>query len=212
MQTSRDSSVWRSLAVAFGDGLAFGVGMKLTQSTAARPAGAASPEPNIAPLADRMEQIERRLAHVEQKPAALPAAAAPFDQKMLEAVVNALDARLHEHAGQVEQRLAELESLRQQDHAIASAVENHLEELQDHFINQVEAIRQRVEEDRAAMRQEVASAVEAASGSAIEESLAPLRTAATEKDREIAELRQRVEDGDGAMLELLNGIGELIRQ
>ncbi|HMD70829.1 MAG TPA: hypothetical protein VKF41_05765, partial [Bryobacteraceae bacterium] len=208
MQTSRDSSVWRSLAVAFGDGLAFGVGMKLTQSTAARPAGAASPEPNIAPLADRMEQIERRLAHVEQKPAALPAAAAPFDQKMLEAVVNALDARLHEHAGQVEQRLAELESkiaaelkaLRQQDHAIASAVENHLEELQDHFINQVEAIRQRVEEDRAAMRQEVASAVEAASGSAIEESLAPLRTAATEKDREIAELRQRVEDGDGAML------------
>ena len=33
METSRDSSVWRSLAVTFGGGLALGaVGMKLTQS------------------------------------------------------------------------------------------------------------------------------------------------------------------------------------
>ena len=34
MQTSRDSSVWKSLAAAFGDGLAFGVGMKLSQNAA----------------------------------------------------------------------------------------------------------------------------------------------------------------------------------
>jgi hypothetical protein len=89
-------------------------------------------------------------------------------------------------------------------------VETHLEELQDHFITQVEAVRQLVEEDRAAMRQEVASAVVAASGSAIEERVAPLRTEAAEKDRQIAALRQRAEDSDTAMLELLNGIGELI--
>jgi len=34
MQNSRDSSVWRTLAVAFGDGLAFGVGVTLTRSAA----------------------------------------------------------------------------------------------------------------------------------------------------------------------------------
>jgi len=32
MQNSRDLSLWRSLALAFGDGLAFGVGMKLSQN------------------------------------------------------------------------------------------------------------------------------------------------------------------------------------
>ena len=36
MDKSRDSSVLRSLAVAFGDGLAFGVGMKLTQTAAGK--------------------------------------------------------------------------------------------------------------------------------------------------------------------------------
>src|SRR5580704_16942056 len=39
MQSSSDSSIWRSLAVAFGDGLAFGVGVKLSQN-AARQIGA----------------------------------------------------------------------------------------------------------------------------------------------------------------------------
>jgi hypothetical protein len=201
MQPSRDSSVWRSLAVAFGDGLAFGVGVKLTQAATARSADAALAEPNIAPLADRLEQFERRLALMEQAPAALPPAPAPFDQKVLEAVVNALDARLREQAGQVEKRLASLESkmaaelkvLREQDHAIGSAVENHVEELQDHFIGYVEGIRLQVEHDRATMRQEVAEAV------------------AVAKDRQIDELRRKVEENDIAMTEFLNGIGELIR-
>jgi hypothetical protein len=220
MQPSRDSSVWRSLAVAFGDGLAFGVGVKLTQAATARTADVvASPEPNIAPLAGRLEQFERRLAQMEQAPAALPPAPPPFDQKILEAVVNALDSRLREQASQVEQRLVELETkiafelkaLRHQDEAMAAAVEDHMEQLQDHFIGHVEAIRQRVEQDRADMRQEVASAVAAASQNSIEASLAPLRAEAAAKGREVAELRQRLEDGDEAMLGLLNGIGELIR-
>ena len=34
MQYSRDSSVWRTLATAFGDGLAFGVGVALTRNAA----------------------------------------------------------------------------------------------------------------------------------------------------------------------------------
>jgi hypothetical protein len=88
MESSRDSSVWRSLAVTFGGGLALGaVGMKLTQ-TALRPAEAPPrPEPNT--LTDRLSSMERRLEQMEQAPSApsrAPAAsqpAAPIDQKVL---------------------------------------------------------------------------------------------------------------------------------
>ena len=108
MQSSRDSSVWKSLAVAFGDGLAFGVGMKLSQNAA-----------------NHRDRIERGSATPP------PVAAAPFDRKVLEAVVNAVDERLKEHAGQVERRIAELEaklalelkSLGKQDEALVSALE-----------------------------------------------------------------------------------------
>jgi chromosome segregation ATPase len=164
----------------------------------------------------QMEQLERRLAQVEQAKAMPP----PFDQKVLEAVVNALDARLKEQASALDRRVAELEAklaaelkaLRQQDHAIASAVETHMEELQNYFIAQVEAVRQQVEENRATMHEEVAAAVKNASESAIEESLGPVRAEAAAKDREIAELRRKAEESDCAMLELLNGIGEVVRQ
>jgi len=222
MQTSRDSSIWRSLAVAFGDGLAFGVGMTLTQPVPSRPSAALAPEPKAVPLADRMQWIERRLAEIEQKPAAVPAPA--FDQKVLEAVVNALDVRLKEQAGQMERRLAEIESnftaelkaLRQQDHAIASTVEAHLDNLQDHFTGKLEAVRGQAERDRAAlkqaMQQEVALAVAATSEAAIQQNLEPIRAEAAQKEIEIAGLRQKVEESDNAMLELLNGIGDLIRQ
>jgi hypothetical protein len=92
MQSSRDSSVWKSLAVAFGDGVAFAVGMKLSQNAVSRP------------------ETEAR-ARIEQAPAAPPPVAPPpFDRKVLEAVVSAVDERLKEHAGQVERRIAESES------------------------------------------------------------------------------------------------------
>ena len=79
MQNSRDSSIWKSLAAALGDGLAFGVGMKLSQSAARRPE--TNPRPELAPPP-------------------------PFDRKVLEAVVNAVDERLKEHAGEVERSIA----------------------------------------------------------------------------------------------------------
>src|ERR1035438_5583636 len=104
MESSRDSSVWRNLAVTFGGGLALGaVGMKLTQ-TALRPVEfAPRPEPNLNPLTDRLARMERRLERVERAPApprpaaASHTAAAHIDQKVLEAVIGAVDARLHEH-------------------------------------------------------------------------------------------------------------------
>ena len=282
MQPSRDSSIWRSLAIAFGDGLAFSVGMKLTQS-ALRPGGAA-PAPNLTPLAERLDQLERRLAHAETVPVPPPAspAASSFDKKLLEAVVQAVDARLREHAGQVERRLGEIETqvtreivalrdqdrtvvsavearlaelqadfagkvdavraevtqprdrereaalerrmaemetrtaseldaLRERDQAIVSAIEAQFLKLQGEFAAQVDAVRQQAEEDRAAIRREIAAAAEAASQSAIREGLAQIRAEAAEKDRELAEMRKQVEESQGALMDLLNGIGVVIR-
>jgi len=50
MLNSRDSSIWRSLAVAFGDGVAFGVGVKLTQPPPSRSVGPAT-KVDLSPLA-----------------------------------------------------------------------------------------------------------------------------------------------------------------
>ncbi len=178
MQNSRDSSVWRSLAVAFGDGLAFGVGMKLTQN--ARRASVAAPPGETGPVTLRLEQMEQRIAEVEQRPLALASpdqgapGGHPFDQKVLEAVINALDARLREHGGQVERQITELQAkvtielktLHQQDRSIADGLQARIEELQKHFTEQVAAIRQTAEADRravqehfAALRREVAGLV-----------------------------------------------------
>lgn len=232
MPPTRDSSVWRSLAVAFGDGLAFGVGMKLTHPGSVRPAATAPtlPQPEPMPVSDRLALIERRLAEAER----LPARTSPprFDQQVLEAVVHALDSKLRDQEAKFEQRLAQLETkiaagvkeLRQQDYALATAVETHIETVQDHFVGQVEAVRLRLEQDRVAIQQEVASTIAEAFGGEnaasmnrdFEQQLDAIRRQLEEereaRRQEIAELRQRAEQGDAAMFELLNGMGELIQR
>ena len=112
MENARDSSMWRSLAVAFGDGLAFGVGMKLTQNVARQPG---VPQSGATALADRFERLDQRLERLEHTPIAAPEAApgpepAGFARKVIETVVQAVDERLNEHAKQMEHRLAELEA------------------------------------------------------------------------------------------------------
>jgi hypothetical protein len=224
MQRSRDSSVWRSLASAFGDGLAFGAGVKLSQKSALLAAGKRAPAladaaqvPRMDPA--RVEAVERRLAMMEAAKPATPALPA-FDQKMLEAVVYALDVRLKEHSNAVERRLAALEtrvmadlqSLRRQDHAIISAVEGQIEEVQDCFVSQLEGVHRQLAQDRATVRQAIRAAAQEASAAAVEDALAPALAAATEKDHKIEELRHKVEESDSALLDLVNGIGELIRR
>jgi hypothetical protein len=154
MQSSGDSSIWRSLAVAFGDGLAFGVGMKLTQKPARQ---AATPsEAELTPATSRLEQIERRVERMERAPAARPGApSAPFDQKVLDTVFNALDARLKEHAGQVERRITgleaqiavEVQALHRQDQSLASGAREWIEDAQRRFDEQLAAFHTSVEQD-----------------------------------------------------------------
>jgi hypothetical protein len=158
MPSSRDSSVLRSLAVAFGDGLAFGAGMKLSQRAATSTKLSASKPPDLGLLLDRIAELEKRVD--ESGPAAaarsITAGGSPFDQKVLEAVVAALDARLNEQAGRTESRIAQLEarlaielkSLHQQDHSVQSTVETRVEELNSYFANQLAALHRQAEEDR----------------------------------------------------------------
>ena len=140
MQSSRDSSVLRSLAVAFGDGLAFGVGMKLTQSAAAQKSLTAK-TPDLTPVVERLEQLETRLQKAERVSGNLPAAVVAgqaIDQQVLEAVVQAVETRLREQSVQVDRRFADLEarvtlelkSIHEQIRSLANGAEVRLRELQ----------------------------------------------------------------------------------
>src|SRR5947209_6327486 len=63
MQGMRDESIWKNLALAFGDGLAFGVGVKLSQDAAARIAPGRT---DVRTLAERLTEIEHRIEKARQ--------------------------------------------------------------------------------------------------------------------------------------------------
>jgi hypothetical protein len=243
MEKSHDSSLLRSLAVAFGDGLAFGVGMKLTQNTAAKPG---TPAPSD--LGSRLGRIEQRVERMERTPAVGPASGAePFDPGVLDALMHAVEARLQENAGQTERRLAELEvklamdlkAVRQQEQAVATGAEARIEEVQQRFQEQVLTLRQKVNDDRNALQnqvvalhrefaaavadiveEQVANQVEQRVTSAVNERMAALadqirdeiRQASAGQHREFADLRQRVTETDRNVLDVLLSIGDQFRQ
>src|SRR5262249_2814437 len=93
MQYSREDSVWRTLAVAFGDGLAFGVGMNLSRNAVM--AGARANPQQQQPLADRLSAIENRIERARANGKLISPAA--------------LDARVTELSAQFERALAEHE-------------------------------------------------------------------------------------------------------
>ena len=238
MNKSRDSSVWRSLAVAFGDGLAFGVGVKLTENV---PGKLGLPLPSE--ISSRVAEIERRIARIERAP---EAASANLDQGILDALVAALEARLQENAAELDRRLAaldqkvtaELKNLRQQDQALASGTETHVEAIQHEFHQQVLELYQKVSEDRNVLasqvialhrefaaavvdivEEQVASQVHERVADEVSARLAPLEQRLREEiqqasatgRREIADLRQRFAENGRSVLNVLLTIGELFR-
>jgi len=155
MESSRDSSVWRSLAVTFGGGLALGaVGMKLTQS-ALRPLEIPL-RPDSNPVDDRLDRMERRLERIEHTSAASPApAAAATDQKVLEAVVGAVDVRLQEHTALVERRLADLEARIAAEFETLAAAQGELRSTRSTLAETRQQFHQEVAALRAAVGEEV---------------------------------------------------------
>jgi hypothetical protein len=197
MENIPDSSIWRSLAVAFGDGLAFGVGMKLTQNAARRPG---TPQSDLTTLADRFERLEQRLERLDHAPIAAPEAlsepgSASFTQRVIEAVVQALGERLAEHSKQTERRLAELEAriavelkaLQQQDQSLASRAQARLEEVRSQLGAQIVAVRNRVEEDMQGFTGSVAKLVEEQVASRAGALLQPVEKQLREEIRRVAD-------------------------
>lgn len=219
MQSSRDSSVLRSLAVAFGDGMAFGVGVKLSQN-AARKAGPSTSH-DLGPLAGRMAEIEKRMERMEQESTQLPASASMnFDQHALNALVASFEARLEEHASHMERQMAEMEirvaleiqSLRQQDQTLSSG----MAALHDQFIalhrEFAEAVGAIVEEQVAAQVEAGVEKLQRGVSAAVEEELGALREQIEMKASEIAALQERLQVSDRNVLEVILGMGEMCRQ
>src|SRR5580658_10852880 len=101
MPKSGESSLLRSLVVALGEGMAFSVGMKLTDSMARQLLA-----PELA-----LEHPDTESAGAEHAPIVISTAdGTPFDPKVVEALVAAVDARIHELDGKVERRIRDGEA------------------------------------------------------------------------------------------------------
>jgi len=222
MANSPDPSVWRKLAIALGDGLAFGVGVKLTRVGARQPG---APLPETGPLLERFAEMERRL---EAMCLALPGPASPppaagFNRQALEGVartlVDAFDARLQEQAERMEQRLARFQSrLDHQDAPAATASDSRIAEVQAGYRELAAEFRERLEAECAALDErltavhgELCQALPRAADAAVERELAGLKLAADNQEREIAGLRASLAQSDSRMMELLEAIAQVVR-
>lgn len=250
MDNSRDSSVWRSLAVALGDGLAFGVGMALSQKASRREA---APQPEIGAAGERLQELERRMSLLESAPVRL-------DPKVLETIVGVFEADLRERDEQWSRRLATaVESSAasfRQEHAsaadshrlglaaalrdreeqwnrrLAAAIESAVSALRQEHTQTMTALRHDVvadlrtlESQGIAWQQELTETLPrmmderiaghldaAALDAAIDRKLDAYRTELEGRDREIAELRDRLTASEQRTLDLLTAIGQACRE
>jgi hypothetical protein len=200
MQSRRDPNVLRSLALSFGEGLAFSVGMKLTQG--AMRGKAPAEQPDFGPVVARLEEIEKRVQKAER-----PRDPQQLDQKVIHAIVSAIETRLQETSANVERRLTEIEG------AIATTaqtiVARHVEqeavalraqvvEMHREFTGNVARI---VAEQVALRSAEIESSVQTQVTAAI----APLQS-------ELAELRHRMAETENTMSEFVSAISLMCRK
>jgi hypothetical protein len=95
----------RSLALAIGEGFLFGVAMKLAQE---RSKTREDEVTDLGPLAERLRKVEEQTQTIDKD--ALLKFGEGLDGRVLEKVTVALEARLTEHVGQVDRRLAEIDA------------------------------------------------------------------------------------------------------
>ncbi|MFN7994862.1 MAG: hypothetical protein U0Q18_14740 [Bryobacteraceae bacterium] len=104
---SQSSSVVKSLALAFGNGLLFGVAAKLVQG-ASRPSHTRAEIPQAPP--EQLRAIEPPPVQSLTVTQEVNPASEAFDPRILKKVIAALEARLNEHLGQVDRRVAEIDA------------------------------------------------------------------------------------------------------
>ena len=181
MEKSGQSSFLKSLALAFGDGLLFGVAMKLAQG----PSKTREDEmTDLGPLAERLRKVEDHTQTIDKD--TLVKFGEGLDGRVLEKVIVALEARLTEHVGQVDRRLAEIDA----------QVALDLKAVDTHTAAQTNAVEKAIQQIEVQVRDYVAEAQQA-SGEEIAEvdrKLSALQEALPAKFREIVEaVRQSME-------------------
>lgn len=184
MEKSNQSSFLKSLALAFGDGLAFGVAVKLAQGhTKTREDGMT----DLGPLAERLRKVEDRVEHTQTiDREALSKFGEGLDGRVLEKVIVALEARLTEHVGQVDRRLAEIDA----------QVALDLKAVDTHTAAQTSAVERALQQIEAQVRDYVASAQQAGAAqiAGVDQRLSALQETLPAKFREIIEaVRQSME-------------------
>ncbi len=181
MEKSSQSSFLKTLALAFGDGLLFGVAMKLAQGpTKTREDGMT----DLGPLAERLRNVEDHTQTIDKD--ALVKFGEGLDGRVLEKVIVALEARLTEHVGQVDRRLAEIDA----------QVALDLKAVDTHTAAQTNAVEKAIQQIEAQVRDYVSAAQQSSAEqiSGVDQKLSALQEALPAKFREIIEaVRQSME-------------------
>ncbi len=235
MQSSRDSSVWRTLAVAFGDGLAFGVGVTLTRN-AARLAAIRSAPPEHRSLNQRIAEMEERTRR-SRAAIAPPVAVPPAFPSPAVAAQAALDGRFAELSGRIDRGLAELGAkiqgdlnfLDTQDHELAEGVETRMDGMRREIADAVAAQRQVVDAEMRGLRDQMTAVHKQFAETLariVDEQIATTVTARLQtveenlretireeirvhdKDQQIAELRERIDSQERNVLDVVMALGQ----
>ena len=198
MQNGREDSVWRALAVAFGDGLAFGVGMNLTQNAVRLAAGRARPE--LQPLAERVAAIEQRIDRARAN-GSLPS------NGELDARINELTTRFDRQVAEVEVKAKiQCESLHARDRALAQELDAQMASFREHMI----ALHREFAETLSRLVEEQIEAGMAARLAPMEEQLRELVREETQRIGEqlAAQLEARLLTRDRNVLNLMVALGQ----
>jgi hypothetical protein len=181
MEKSSHSSFLKSLALAFGDGLLFGVALKLAQG----PSKSREDEmTDLGPLAERLRNVEEHTQTIDKD--ALVKFGEGLDGRVLEKVIVALEARLTEHVGQVDRRLAEIDA----------QVALDLKAVDTHTAAQTDAVEKAIQQLEAQVRDYVAAAQQSSTAqiAEVDQKLSALHEGLPAKFREIVEaVRQSME-------------------
>ena len=198
MQNGREDSVWRALAVAFGDGLAFGVGMNLTQNAVRLAGGRVRPE--LQPLADRVAAIEQRIARARAN-GSLPS---PGE---LDARINELTTRFERQVAEVEVKAKiQVEALHARDRVLAQELDAQLAAFREHMI----ALHRQFAETLSELVEEQIDAGVAARLAPMEQQLRDVVREETERigDQLAAQLEERLLARDRNVLNLMLTLGQ----
>jgi hypothetical protein len=198
MHHSREDSVWRTLAVAFGDGLAFGAGVNLSRRAVQITAG--KPTTHSQPLAERLSAIEQRIEHAR-------AAGTLHSLPALDVRVTELSARFEQALAQHEVQIKiQLEGLQERGSQMAQDLAGQMAGLRVEMVS----LHKEFAEDISRL---IDVQIETGIAARLESFEASMREAIQEEVRRasaavIADFERRVENRDRGMLEMVLALGQ----